>query len=53
MQGANTAPTDRKGAKKMSEEIKANNAVLRAGVIITGVYLGLALVGVCYLLSIM
>lgn len=53
MHGANTAPTDRKGAKKMSEEIKANNAVLRAGVIITGVNLGLALVVVCFLLAIM
>lgn len=37
----------------MSEQIKVNNAVLRTGVIITGVYLGLALVGVCYLVAIM
>lgn len=36
----------------MSEEIKSNNAVLRTGVIITGVYMGLALVGVCYVLAI-
>ena len=37
----------------MIEEIKANNAVLRMGVIITGVYMGLALVGACYLMAIM
>lgn len=36
----------------MSEEIKKNNAVLRTGIIITGVYMGLEIVGVCYLLSI-
>ena len=51
--GANTNPTDRKRGKEMSEAIKANNAVLRTGVIITGVYMGLALVGVCYVLAIM
>ena len=51
--GANTYPTDRKGVKEMSEEIKSNKAVLRTGVIITGVYMGLALVGACYLISIM
>ena len=37
----------------MHEEIKANKAVLRTGVIITGVYLGLALVGACYLVAVM
>ena len=37
----------------MSDAIKANNAVLRTGVIITGVYMGLALVGACYLMAIM
>lgn len=36
----------------MSDAIKANNAVLRTGIISTGVYMGLALVGACYLLSI-
>lgn len=33
----------------MSEKIKVNNAILRTGIIITGVYMGLALVGACYL----
>ena len=37
----------------MNEEVKANNAVLRTGIIITGVYMGIALVGACYLLAIM
>lgn len=37
----------------MSEEIKANNAVLRMGIIISSVYMGIALVGVCYMLAIM
>ena len=37
----------------MSEAIKENNMVLRTGVIITGVYMVLALVGSCYLLAIM
>lgn len=36
----------------MNEEIKANNAVYRMGVIITGVYIGISLVGACYLLAI-
>lgn len=45
-------PNRQKGAKKMNEEIKANNAVLRTGVIITGVYMGIALVGACYLMAI-
>ena len=45
-------PDRQKRGKEMSEEIKANNAVLRTGVIITGVYMGLALVGVCYVLAI-
>ncbi len=46
-------PDRQKGAKEMSEKIKSNNAVLRTGVIITGVYMGLALVGACYLMAIM
>ena len=46
-------PDRQKRGKEMSEAIKANNAVLRTGVIITGVYLGLALVGACYLVAIM
>ena len=36
----------------MSESIKANNAVLRTGILITGVYIGLAFVCVCYVMSI-
>ena len=46
-------PDRQKRGKEMSEAIKANNAVLRTGVIITGVYLGFALVGACYLVAIM
>lgn len=42
-------PDRQKRNKEMSEKIKVNNAILRTGIIITGVYMGLALVGACYL----
>ena len=37
----------------MNEEIKANNAILRTGIIIMVVNWGIAIIGVCYLLAIM